>query len=314
MKMMKKLATVAMLFMGACSCATLHPTEGQQTREASVRIVTAEGGGTGSIYTSSIFNGSQILTNKHVCELVKRVGKGQVVTNNNNTFDVVSFRESNVHDLCLVKVDANLGVNTNVAEQAPELGSRATVSGHPKLQPHTRTVGDFSNYTKIQVMIGSEPCTEEDLEKIKDPMEALMCALMGIKPIIKTYEAQYVSALIAPGSSGSAVYDEDGNIAAVVFAGGGQDLSFAYTVPWEYVHNFLEYEVKGIAPTESAEGAKKSAKTTVNTGVVAQQAIYLYDTDAKRTEFEERINLLYKGLYKKLKDQNTCLNQELLTP
>ena len=61
---------------------------------------------------------------------------------------------------------------------------------------------------------------------------------MGI-PIVKQYTTRTTDALIAPGSSGSGVYNTSGNLVAVVFAGYGRGLSQGILVPWEYIYSFL---------------------------------------------------------------------------
>ena len=302
------LLLAALTLIGACSCATLRPVEGTETRIASVRITNGQGGGTGSIYRSYSTH-SLVLTNAHICEVIK--DGGLVVTNEGQQHKITSFIPSKVHDLCLIKVKADLGVNTELAASAPTLGSKATVSGHPKLQPHTRTTGDFSDHVIVPIVVGMIPCTEEDMEKITNPLEALMC-IFGGKPIIKEFESQYVSALIAPGNSGSAVYDEDGRIAAVVFASQSREYDFAYTVPWEYVYNFIHFESKGLEPNQAK--AKTPAATTKKVTTNAYRSIYFENEELIKQERLDQFNTLYNKLYSKLKEGNSCLKEELLVP
>lgn len=63
--------------------------------------------------------------------------------------------------------------------------------------------------------------------------------------MVKTYEAILVSATIQPGSSGSAVYNLDGEISAVIFAGAG-DFGYGFAVPHSYVYKFLALEVPNL--------------------------------------------------------------------
>ena len=48
-----------------------------------------------------------------------------------------------------------------------------------------------------------------------------------------------------PGSSGSAIYNEKGEISALVFAGQG-DLGYAFAVPVEYIYAFLGTEISSL--------------------------------------------------------------------
>lgn len=206
--------------------------------KATALITTLDGrsGGTGVILKSS-FEGSDILTNKHVCQVVKN---GGVVRNSFNKPHLVQhYIESDIHDLCLIHVAEDLGITTDVASRLPFEQEKATVSGHPHLYPTLVTEGYFGSREIITVMIGLRPCTKEDLA---NPMTALSCLFRGGLPILKEYSAQIISALIMPGSSGSAVYNSDGEIQGLVFAGSG-GLGFGYVVPIEFIVNFLRYEV-----------------------------------------------------------------------
>jgi hypothetical protein len=91
----------------------------------------------------------------------------------------------------------------------------------------------------IKVVTDIIPCTSADLN---DPEKVLYCAFIGGLPVIKEYQAQLVTALISPGSSGSAVYNTDGEISGLVFAG-SKPLGYAFIVPISFVRYFLTEEV-----------------------------------------------------------------------
>lgn len=116
----------------------------------------------------------------------------------------------------------------------------ARIFGHPNLLPDVRSQGHFSEKSTISILTGIEPCTEAD--KADEGLNPLCTFLDGI-PIIKTFEAILVTALIMPGSSGSAIVNHNNQISGVVFAG-KQGLSYAFAVPYEFVANFLNNEVK----------------------------------------------------------------------
>lgn len=209
-----------------------------QITKATVMITRlTNGGGTGVIYKSSK-NESIILTNVHVCEAVK--DGGVVNTSWGAKHLVTKYTESKLHDVCMVYVQADLGVNTKIASKNPEDNSPATTSGHPNLLPVTITKGFWADKRIIQVFMGVKPCT---VEQTHDPELGQLCLFFGGVPVLKTFDSRFVTTTIMAGSSGSAIYNESGEIGGLVFAGSG-DLSYAFTVPYEFVSNFVDNESK----------------------------------------------------------------------
>jgi S1-C subfamily serine protease len=194
-------------------------------------------GGTGVIVKSTS-NESEVLTNAHVCEVVKN---GGMVTTDLKRAVVTSYRVSQIHDLCLITVKSDLHVNTKIATSPPETYSSAAVSGHPALLPTIVTRGHFGDHEVITIMTGMRQCTEEDANSEL----GILCMILGGIPIVKNFEAQIVSSTIMPGSSGSAVFNSNGEIAGMVFAG-SNILSYGHIVPQEYVQYFIEKEVQGL--------------------------------------------------------------------
>lgn len=219
-----------------------NPIANKTLANKTVAVVRLDGrsGGTGVILSSSDKE-SQILTNSHVCGVVTH--GGYVITDDGIKHPVNSIKRSLTHDLCLVKVLEDLHQATIVAEHAPEIYSDAIVAGHPALYPTVITRGHFSQLTNIQIMIGVRACTEEDLQ---NPDNAINCMFTGEVPIIKEYRAQLVSATIMAGSSGSAVYNDKGELSGLVFAGRG-DIGYGFIVPFEYLLFFLKIESKAMS-------------------------------------------------------------------
>lgn len=203
---------------------TNRPTTVAQMRETSVRIVDAKvkSGGTGSILQSNS-KASYILTNKHVCRLVEQGGS---VYYHDEMIKVTHYKKFPDHDLCLIRVDKNLGINLSVSSEPAELSSTAIVSGHPNLLPHISSVGHLSEIQQIELLAGITPCTEKDMAE--NPM---FCIFLGGMPVIKKLDAQLISNFVMPGSSGSAVFNKRGELIGVVFAGQGEGLSYGYMVP-----------------------------------------------------------------------------------
>jgi S1-C subfamily serine protease len=219
---------------------TVKPTKNSEYASTSVMITRYDGrsGGTGVIISSKR-NESKILTNAHVCSVLKT---GGIVRSDRVKGIVKAYQVSEIHDLCLVTTNTNFFVNTVVAGTQPEPYDDAVVSGHPHLLPNIVTKGHFSQKEAVKVLVGFRPCKIED---ITSGGNAEYCQFLGIIPIIKTYEAQIVSATIMPGSSGSAVFNGNGEISGLVFAGSGE-FGYGMIVPHEYIVSFFDGELKNI--------------------------------------------------------------------
>lgn len=235
------------------------PMSVKEFANTSVKIMNLSqtSGGSGSVYRSTDL-GSFILTNNHVCELIK---SGGYVQHKGRNLLALDYRAYTYHDLCLIRVSENLGVNIKIANVAPDLYERSLISGHPGLLPHVLTEGNFSGQEIIEVLMGFEKCTDRDQDA--------MCAFYGVKTILKKFEAQLVTGTILPGSSGSAVFNSDGEVAGVVFAGRSRELSYAYIIPHSFVLNFLltanqfkvvkiEYSFSGASKAEESVCRKES--------------------------------------------------------
>lgn len=220
-----------------------HPISNSEIARTTVKItnMSENSGGTGVVISSNSYE-SKILTNAHVCGVVKF---GGVVQSHGTKGIVTYYQVSQLHDLCLITTNVDMDENTEVSKDSPSTYSEAIVSGHPSLLPVLLTRGHFSQKEIITVMTGFRHCTKEE---INDPNLGFLCMFLGGLPVLKTYQAQVVSPTIMPGSSGSAVWNSSGKIAGLVFAGSG-NLSYGYIVPQEYVYNFIQNEVKNLQLT-----------------------------------------------------------------
>lgn len=191
-------------------------------------------GGTGVILSSGNTE-SKILTNAHVCRVAEN---GGIVSANGQSFLAISFRKSLLHDLCVITVGGNFGVNTRVADRGPAAyREQAQISGHPALYPNVVTTGYFSGRKNIPIMVGVRPCGEDDWHSDA----GALCFFAGGIPVVRMYDSRLVTATIMPGSSGSGVYNSENKLSGLVFAGRG-DLGYAWTVPYEFVRNFVDKE------------------------------------------------------------------------
>lgn len=204
------------------------------------------GGGSGVIIKNTPSE-SVVLSNKHVCDgLLKKGGKIKLV--NGEEHVVTGYLTDIEHDLCALTVAADLKKSISIADKSPALYTEGTITGHPALMPNIITKGHFGGREIIQLIVGVRKCKESDM---KNPNIAPYCLFFGLAPIVRNYESQVVSATIMGGSSGSAVLNDDGELAGLVFAGNTRGLSYAYIVPYESVKNFAE-----AAAAELSQGYK----------------------------------------------------------
>jgi S1-C subfamily serine protease len=236
-----KLALVAVaLFGGYILVSGLYgntTSENRALTNTSVKIVRSDkrSGGSGVILRSTPSK-SYILTNSHVCGVIEN---GGLVIREGEEHAVVTYRRSDRSDLCLITVAADFGVNTKLAAKEPALDSPSIVVGHPKLLPTVITRGHFSDHAIIDVMTGVRPCVQADIDADQD--NALLCMFLGGIPQVTRYESQLVTSMISPGSSGSPVFNSEGEISGLVFAGSG-DISYGYIMPFGAVANFVNDE------------------------------------------------------------------------
>lgn len=230
-------------------------------RTVMITNYTKNHGGSGSVIESTP-EYSLILTNKHVCSVVHN---GGLVVHRGNEYFADAFAESTIHDLCLIRVSTDLGVNTPISQTGPSTYEPITIAGHPNLLPLVMTQGHTSDLKVVEIMTGVRKCDEEDM---KNPDKAAFCAFFGRLPVTQKYQSRLFTATIMPGSSGSAIYNNKNEVVGVVFAGSGT-LGYALAVPIEYVNQFLHQDtiqfVKTNAinemrnPIEEEESFKKQA-------------------------------------------------------
>lgn len=107
---------------------TLYQENKPNVTSSTVMITNIEGNSGGSgviIYRSS--NESMILTNKHVCEILPE--GGLIQTTSGEKYTVSKYRESEMHDLCLIYTQADLKYNTDLASSAPKMYENLKISG-----------------------------------------------------------------------------------------------------------------------------------------------------------------------------------------
>lgn len=221
---------VIMCFLLTSGCVSV--SERDLDEKTAVIIEADEGGGGSGVVLSSSAEGSVVLTNQHVCEGV--VPNATVTTSSGVRSRAVAMKVSKVHDLCLIKVNRNLRLSSKIARSEGQKGDDAVVIGHPHLLPQIKAFGKFTGFMDVTLMVGIRPCSDREREQY--PLE---CLFMRGMPITRKFEAQAISSIVAPGNSGSPVFNVQGEVVNLVFAGKGTSLSYALTVPNGQVRAFV---------------------------------------------------------------------------
>ena len=265
-------ASIMAMFMISCVSNGVPPnktetgmSEKTLTRimgNATVKLVAKAGGsGSGVILRSTAKRGSFILTNMHVCQALQ--SSQGFVLHDNRTIAVSHYKISKIHDMCLVRVREHLGVNTGVASRAPKKFDMVYNSGHPNGEPLSLAKGRVTDRVTIAIAYAYVPCQSID--------EHPDCAMYGDKPLVSHMDSLYASFMSAPGSSGSGVFNSQGKLVGLVFAGYGMSYSYSYNVPYEYIHEFLtqeQYKLKWERHKSSTSHHSQSIKMLIKPEVM----------------------------------------------
>jgi S1-C subfamily serine protease len=191
-----------------------------------------DSGGTGfSVETPS--GRTFTLTNAHVCNMTNR---GFIVAEQNGRMRRLAIIEiSSEADLCLLEgVSGEEGL-TVASQGVVPMGEKLFIVGHPYLQPTSLTNG----FLNEKGLVGISYCQRLGGKSLANyrilPDDELPISLFD--DCIKIRYSYFTDAGSAPGNSGSAVTNMDGEVVGVLFAGNGRGISLV--VPLEAIHKFL---------------------------------------------------------------------------
>ena len=137
-----------------------------------------------------------LVTNRHVIEDTKEL---QVTTYDGRTIDVTAASATAVADLAIITTEQSIGGFAALAQADPLEGDAITVIGYP---------GGGKPTTVTGVVLGS----------VADPLGAALGTVMA------------TTASVEPGSSGSPVLNEKGEVVGVIYAKNESEQSFMVPV------------------------------------------------------------------------------------
>lgn len=147
-----------------------------------------------------------LVTNRHVIEDTKKL---EVTTYDGKVIPVTAASVTAVADLAIVTIDEPIDAFSVLASEDPEVGDAISVVGYPKGGKLTSSTG---------VITGSTA----------DPLGASLGTVLT------------TSAPVEPGSSGSPVLDESGQVVGVIYAMDDQDQSFM--IPVSVLRSLLDQQ------------------------------------------------------------------------
>lgn len=207
------------------------------------------GGGTGFMVKAP--SGQKyLLTNAHVCEMMKGKPDINVQLQNGNIITRRIIEISNKTDLCLIEPLPNHD-NLDLALWA-NIGETLTVVGHPALMPLTLEEGELIGSQEVEILEGIIGLdrqmagdmymeSEAECQKPKNKIKEIDTAWLGkLKLCLTVIQAHKVTAPVLGGNSGSPVVNQWGNVVGVLFASPGpMGNNWGLMITLSDIRNFL---------------------------------------------------------------------------
>ncbi len=179
--------------------ATSQPTsDGFSTEQhlaVRIRVANCKGWGTGSGW---ILSDHEVVTNRHVIAGATSI---QVTTYDGKEFTALSSKVASVADLGLITLNKVFTEKATYQVSSLDVLAPVTIVGYPEGQA-------------LKVENGHYLKTEKDSVDATDKLVWLL------------------RASVKPGNSGSAVYNDQGKVVAVVYAGDDYETTLAWPVSW----------------------------------------------------------------------------------
>lgn len=174
------------------------------------------------------------ITNNHVCEIAEN-GKMRAVWDNGRSVIIDVLETDKQHDICILD-GLPLTEGMEVSMQELQVGDPAFVIGHPLLMPNTFAEGLVRDRTNMVVIMGQGDARECKALGLK---HRTVPGWLGEQDVCyEEYDAFDTSINGYPGNSGSPVFNFQGQIVGLIFAGNNFTNQLSY-VPLEYLHDLI---------------------------------------------------------------------------
>ena len=195
-------------------------------------------GGTGFIIKTATGH-TYMVTNSHVCDIGKEAGY-LWASNVNYPFPtpIKIIEQSHTTDLCILEPvpgapALELGIKPNVFDNV-------TIVGYPWLSPLNESSGKLTGEMTVKVL-DHEMDQDNPKDKCNEPKNKIITEqeILGThKYCIDEVDAYTTSVQTYPGNSGSPVFNEYGQVVAVVFAG-DREVFHGLFIPYQELTHFL---------------------------------------------------------------------------
>jgi S1-C subfamily serine protease len=216
------------------------------------------GGGTG-FAVKAPSGTSYLMTNDHVCEISKDKLHMMVIDDEGKYIPRTILHRSDKSDLCLL--EGMPGVDgLEVAEYSPSVGDILVAVGHPSGYLTTMTKGELIMRQDIKIPDGvisvkeadgtvrlippedggilEEDCKKPKNEIVEIERQFFFGPPYKLRICVNVTRGAYITNVAGqPGSSGSAVVNDDGQVIAVLFA--GDRFGWSILVSLDDVKDFL---------------------------------------------------------------------------
>ena len=207
------LITVTLMLSACSGQRTIHPLNPRDLKEVSAEVLMERSGGSSTILRSSE-EGSEFLTNAHVCDGALK--SGALIVLDKKVYEVAAIKPSERYDLCLMRINENLGIGVELSSLTPQVGDDIMVGGYPVGLPIIIQKGHISEVLNV-----------------------------SSNPIAPIY-AIATSVVVQPGYSGSGVFNSQGQLVAVSqmfrYVTKKDTMGFGLAVPHQYVRRFINQE------------------------------------------------------------------------